>query len=85
MEFKYDGGGLAKGGGVTLYIDGKKAGEGRVERTEPFMFSADEYIGIRPSIDFTFMIINSPVGPYYSTPVKVKIETKYTRAIAGGT
>jgi branched-chain amino acid aminotransferase len=51
----------------------------------PFMFSADEYIGIRPSIDFTFMIINSPVGPYYSTPVKVKIETKFTRAIEGGT
>jgi arylsulfatase len=27
---------------VTLYIDGKKAGEGRVERTEPLIFSADE-------------------------------------------
>ena len=51
----------------------------------PFMFSADEYIGIRPSLDFTFMIINSPVGPYYSTPVKVKIETHYTRAVEGGT
>lgn len=51
----------------------------------PFMFSADEYIGIRPSLDFTFMIINSPVGPYYSTPLKVKIETEYTRAVEGGT
>lgn len=51
----------------------------------PFMFSAEEYIGIRPSTDFTFMIINSPVGPYYSTPVRVKIETKYTRAVEGGT
>lgn len=51
----------------------------------PFMFSAEEYIGIRPSLDFTFMIINSPVGPYYSTPVRVKIETKYTRASEGGT
>jgi len=51
----------------------------------PFMFSADEYIGIRPSLDFTFMIINSPVGPYYSTPVKVRIETKYSRVAEGGT
>lgn len=51
----------------------------------PFLFSADEYIGIRPSIDFTFMIIFSPVGAYYSTPVKVKIETHYTRAVQGGT
>jgi arylsulfatase len=42
MEFKYDGGGLAKGGGVTLYYDGQKVGEGRVERTVPMMFSADE-------------------------------------------
>ncbi len=42
MEFKYDGGGLAKGGTVTLFIDGKPAGEGRVERTEPILFSADE-------------------------------------------
>ncbi len=42
MEFKYDGGGLAKGGMVTLFIDGKKAGEGRVDQTEPFVFSADE-------------------------------------------
>jgi len=51
----------------------------------PFLFSADEYIGIRPSQDFTFMIITSPTGPYYSTPVKVKIETHFTRAVAGGT
>lgn len=49
------------------------------------MFSADEFIGIRPSLDFTFMILLSPVGPYYSTPVKVKIETHYTRAVEGGT
>ena len=51
----------------------------------PFLFSADEFIGIRPSLDFTFMIIASPVGAYYSAPVKVKIETHYTRAVAGGT
>jgi hypothetical protein len=42
MEFTYDGGGLAKGGTATLYIDGKKCGEGRVNRTEPMIFSADE-------------------------------------------
>ena len=51
----------------------------------PYLFSADEYIGIRPSQDFTFMIINSPTGAYYAAPLKVKIETHYTRAVAGGT
>ena len=49
------------------------------------MFSADEYIGIKASEDFTFMIILCPVGSYYSTPVKVRIETHYTRAVEGGT
>ena len=42
MEFKYDGGGLAKGGTASLYVDGKKDGEGRVEMTVPMMFSTDE-------------------------------------------
>jgi arylsulfatase len=42
MEFKYDGGGLAKGGRISLYIDGTKTGEGRVEMTVPMVFSADE-------------------------------------------
>jgi arylsulfatase len=42
MEFAYDGGGMAKGGLTTLYLDGEKIGEGRVEHTEPILFSADE-------------------------------------------
>jgi arylsulfatase A-like enzyme len=42
MEFVYDGGGLAKGGTVSLYVDGEKAGEGRLEGTVPMAFSADE-------------------------------------------
>jgi arylsulfatase len=42
MEFDYDGGGLAKGGTVRLYLDGEQAGEGRVEATQPMAFSADE-------------------------------------------
>jgi len=42
MEFAYDGGGLAKGGTVTLYVDGEPVGEGRVEHTQPMIFSADE-------------------------------------------
>jgi arylsulfatase len=42
MEFAYDGGGLAKGGDVTLYYDGNAVGTGRVEHTQPMIFSADE-------------------------------------------
>jgi len=42
MEFAYDGGGLAKGGDVTLYFDGNAVGTGRVAATQPMIFSADE-------------------------------------------
>jgi arylsulfatase len=41
-EFAYDGGGLAKGGEVTLFHDGDPVGSGRVEATQPMVFSADE-------------------------------------------
>ncbi len=58
MEFGYDGPGLGKGGTVTLYIDGKKLGDGRVERTEPFAFSADETCDVG-------MEAGSPVSPEY--------------------
>ncbi len=46
MEFAYDGGGLGKGGTVTLYLDGVKVGEGRVDATVPVIFSADETIDV---------------------------------------
>ncbi|MDH4066784.1 MAG: sulfatase-like hydrolase/transferase, partial [Acidobacteriota bacterium] len=42
MEFAYAGGGLGKGGKATLYVDGKKVGEGEVEATLAFVFSADD-------------------------------------------
>jgi hypothetical protein len=42
MEFAYDGGGVGKGGAVTLFVDGEKVGDGRVEGTVPMLFSADE-------------------------------------------
>jgi arylsulfatase A-like enzyme len=42
VEFAYDGGGLGKGGTVTLYLDGKQVGEGRVDGTQPMIFSGDE-------------------------------------------
>ena len=42
MEFAYDGGGLAKGGAVTLYYNGTAVGTGRVGVTQPMIFSTDE-------------------------------------------
>jgi arylsulfatase len=42
FDFAYDGGGIGKGGKGTLYIDGKQVGQGRIERTQSGIFSADE-------------------------------------------
>jgi arylsulfatase len=42
FEFAYDGGGLGKGGLGTIYVNDKKVAEGRIERTQPMVFSADE-------------------------------------------
>jgi arylsulfatase A-like enzyme len=42
MDFLYDGGGLAKGGLVTLEVDGNQVAQGRLEETQPLMFSADD-------------------------------------------
>ena len=42
IEFAYDGEGITKGGDVTLYVDGQQVGDGRVDRTMPFIFSADD-------------------------------------------
>lgn len=42
FEFDYDGGGIAKGGNGTLYVNDKKVAEGRIDRTQPMIFSADE-------------------------------------------
>ncbi|MEL7144974.1 MAG: branched-chain amino acid aminotransferase [Bacteroidota bacterium] len=58
--------------GTSLYI-------------RPFIFALDPYIGIRPSETYKFIIFTAPVGAYYAEPVRVKIETSYTRAVKGGT
>ena len=42
MEFAYDGGGIGKGGTVSLYVNGKKAGAGRLELTQPLAFSSED-------------------------------------------
>jgi branched-chain amino acid aminotransferase len=51
----------------------------------PFLFATDEALGVIPSQTYKFIIFTCPVGAYYAEPVKVKIETEFTRAAQGGT
>jgi branched-chain amino acid aminotransferase len=50
----------------------------------PFMIATDPFLGVRPSATYKFMIILGPSGPYFSAPMKIAIEEKYTRAAPGG-
>jgi arylsulfatase A-like enzyme len=46
MNFDYDGGGLGKGGTATILVNGQQVASGRIERTQPLVFSADETAGV---------------------------------------
>jgi len=50
----------------------------------PFMFAADEVIGVKPSETYKFMIILSPTGPYYAAAMRIYVEEHYSRAAPGG-
>ena len=53
----------------------------------PFIIATDEFLGVRPSDTYLFIIILSPVGAYYPeglNPVKIWIEDDYVRAVRGG-
>src|SRR5690554_6113705 len=51
----------------------------------PFIFATDDYLGIKPSSKYRFMIFTCPVGHYYAKPVSVKVEPYYSRVVEGGT
>ena len=75
LDFSYDGGGAGKGGKATLYVNGKAVADGRVEKTQPNIFSADETadvgidnqtpvaegIGIGPETDSPARSTSSPL------------------------
>jgi arylsulfatase len=60
MEFAYAGGGLGRGGKITLFIDGQSVGQGEVPMTQAFVFSADD--GLDVGVD-----TGSPVSPDYGS------------------
>lgn len=62
---------VPKNEGSSLYI-------------RPYMFADEEFLGVKPSSKYKFVIITSPAATYYSGAVKVKVEKKYVRAAEGG-
>ncbi|MCL1789457.1 MAG: branched-chain amino acid aminotransferase [Oscillospiraceae bacterium] len=65
---------VPKSEGTSLYI-------------RPFVIAVDDFLGVRPSDKYYFIIITSPSGAYYSTglnPVSIAVEENYVRAVKGG-
>jgi branched-chain amino acid aminotransferase len=70
---------------VNMDRDWLPQGEEGALYIRPFMFASDEFIGVRPSDKYKFIIFTCPVRGYYAEPVRVRIETEYSRAFPGGT
>lgn len=70
---------------VGLDSDWIPSVEGCALYIRPFVFATDEFIGVRPSETYRFIVFTSPVGPYYPKPVRLRVEKQYVRAVPGGT
>lgn len=69
FEFAYDGGGPGKGGTGSLFVNGQKFGEGRIERTQPGFYSADEGVDVGEDGE-------TPVTESYGTPAPHRFSGK---------
>jgi arylsulfatase len=78
FEFAYDGGGFAKGGLGTLYVNDTKVGESRIERTQPVIFSADETadVGIDLATPVVEVIGAEAKSRFNGSISKVTVEVK---------
>jgi len=59
--------------------------EGSALYIRPFMIAMDEFLGVRISDTYRFIIICTPVGPYYAKPINLKADDHFIRAAVGGT
>ncbi len=51
----------------------------------PFVIATEPRLGVKVSEEYLFIIVCSPMASYYAKNLKVKVETKYARAVEGGT
>ena len=75
FNFKYDGGGLGKGGIGTISVNGAKSGEGRIEKTQAGIFSVDDLADIGTD-DGTWVANYGSSAKFNGTLDKVTIQTK---------
>ena len=59
--------------------------EGASLYLRPFVFASEAKLGVKVAEEYKFIILTSPVGPYFAKPVRVKVEVEFVRAAEGGT
>lgn len=59
--------------------------EGHSLYIRPLVFASESKLGVKISDQYKFIIMTSPVGPYFAKPIRVKVEETYVRAAEGGT
>jgi arylsulfatase len=78
LDFAYDGGGRGQGGTATLLVDGSKAAEGRIAKTNAFIFSTDEGsdVGADEDTPVTEAYVAGVKSRFSGTIEKVVVEVK---------
>lgn len=74
---------------IKTFIDVEKEWVPRADQgsfyLRPFVFASESKYGVKVSDEYYFIIFGGPVGPYFPKPLRVKVETAYSRAAPGGT
>jgi len=73
---------------VRTDVDWIPGGEETSLYLRPFMYASEAFLGVRPSLEVEYLVIASPVGPYFAggvKPVSIWVAQDYHRAGAGGT
>jgi arylsulfatase len=85
FEFAYDGGGLGKGGKGTLFVNGNKVAEGRIDRTQAMIFSADEGADVGEDGETPVVETYGITAPYKFTGKIAKVTVDITPMKTAGT
>ncbi len=70
---------------IKVDADWVPTGEGSALYLRPFVFASEAKLGVKIAEEYKFIVLTSPVGPYFSKPVRVKVEEEFVRAAEGGT
>ena len=85
FEFAYDGGGLGKGGKGTLFVNGNKVAEGRIDRTQAMIFSADEGADVGEDGETPVVETYGIAAPYKFTGKIARVTVDITPMKTAGT